>query len=114
MNTAENHRLNLRSPLKQLKREIPEVMAAFGGLHQAGGKEGTLSVKQKELIALGISIGIRCESCIAFHLTDALKAGATVEEINETIGVSIVMGGGPALMYGAITKNFLTQLMDKK
>ena len=39
------------------------------------------------------------KSCIAFHVHDALAAGATRAEILETLGVAVMMGGGPAAMY---------------
>jgi len=41
----------------------------------------------------------RTDGCIAYHVHDALKAGASRPDILETIGVAIMMGGGPALMY---------------
>ena len=52
-------------------------------------------------MALAIAIAIRCEGCIAYHVHDAIAAGATREEIAETIGVAVMMGGGPAAVYGA-------------
>lgn len=86
--------------MKDLGIEIPATMHGFNQLHQAACQEGALHTKTKELIALGIAITSRCDGCITFHVHDALKAGATKEEIAETIGVAILMGGGPALVYG--------------
>lgn len=43
---------------------------------------------------------MRCDGCIAFHVHDAVKAGASRKEIVETIGVAVLMGGGPSVMYG--------------
>lgn len=83
-----------------LSEENPAIAKGFGTIHGATGEEGALTVKQKELIALGIAITIRCEGCIACHVKDALEHGATKEEIVETIGVSILMGGGPSVVYG--------------
>ncbi len=62
--------------------------------------DGVLGKKHKELVAIGIAICTGCEGCIAFHVHDAMKAGATSEEIVEAIGVAILMGGDPALMRG--------------
>lgn len=84
----------------ELKGEILTVMEGFGKLHHAAVADGVLGPKTKELVALGIAISVRCEGCISFHVHDALKAGATRPEIVETIGVAILMGGGPSLMYG--------------
>jgi len=65
----------------------------------------------KELISLGISITIRCEGCIACHVQAALQAGATKEEIIETIGVAVVMGGGPSLVYGEKAYKAMLEMM---
>ncbi|HAE86841.1 TPA: carboxymuconolactone decarboxylase family protein [Candidatus Marinimicrobia bacterium] len=76
-------------------------MQAFVQLHELSFAEGALSAKMKELIALAIGISVRCDGCISYHVHDALKAGASRAEIVETIGVSILMGGGPAVVYGS-------------
>ena len=54
----------------------------------------------KELIAFAISIAGRCDGCVAYHAKKAAEAGATREEILETIGVAVQMGGGPSMVYG--------------
>jgi AhpD family alkylhydroperoxidase len=77
----------------------PAVMKAFGGLHKAGAAPGPLDTKTKELMALAISVVVRCDDCIAFHIHDALEAGATREEMADAIGVAILMGGGPSMIY---------------
>lgn len=78
----------------------PETVGAFGALHAAASKDAVLSAKQKELIALSVGISKQCIDCIAFHVKGALDAGATRPEIEETVSVCILMGGGPAFMYG--------------
>ena len=60
-----------------------------------------LDEKQKELIALAIAVSQRCDACIGFHTKALIKLGATREEIAETLGVCIYMGGGPSYMYAA-------------
>jgi AhpD family alkylhydroperoxidase len=84
----------------KLISEIPEVMAGFGALHSSAVSKGALDTKSKELIALGIAITVHCDGCIAFHVHDALNAGASRQEIVEAIGVAILMGGGPSMVYG--------------
>ena len=56
--------------------------------------------KQKELVALGIAVAIRCEPCILFHTEALVRMGTTREEIAETLAVCVEMGGGPGVMYG--------------
>jgi AhpD family alkylhydroperoxidase len=52
-------------------------MAGFGALHSSVVSKGALDTKSKELIALGIAIAVHCDGCIAFHVHDALNAGAS-------------------------------------
>ena len=96
----------------ELNQEIPATMKGFQALHKAGVASDTLTTKTKELIALGIAIAVRCDGCIAFHIHDALKAGATRNEIVETLGVAILMGGGPALMYACEALEALKQFEE--
>jgi len=72
------------------------VYHAFLEMEKRAFSDGTLAKKYKELVALGISIVINCESCIEWHTGQAIKAGASEAEILETIEVGIEMGGGPA------------------
>ncbi|QOJ18255.1 MAG: carboxymuconolactone decarboxylase family protein [Phycisphaeraceae bacterium] len=82
-----------------MKRQMPEVGAAFHALHQPLMAEGAIDEKTKELIALGISIAIRCEACIYAHIQRAMKLGATRPEILDAAGVAVVMQGGPGYVY---------------
>ncbi len=97
-NYPQRHQ-ELQGLLGRLAKELPGPMAGFGRLHRDSVAQGTLPAKFKELIALAIAIAVRCEGCIAFHVHDAIAAGASREEIVETIGVAVMMGGGPAAMY---------------
>ncbi|HDM23305.1 MAG TPA: carboxymuconolactone decarboxylase family protein [Methanomicrobia archaeon] len=98
-----NHSLN------RLGKEYPEVLKAFSEFMGAVEKEGALSVKTKELIAVALSVVGKCKWCIAFHVNNALKAGATKNEIMEACFVAALMGGGPALMYVQLVVKALDQ-----
>ena len=74
-------------------------------------KDGALSLKTKELIALGIAIVVKCTGCIQSHVKTAIDAGATREEIAETVGVAILMGGGPGTVYGAMALDAMEQYL---
>jgi AhpD family alkylhydroperoxidase len=100
---------DVHKTMAALGKEAPDTMAGFIQLHHAGTSDGVLSAKIKELIALAIGITVRCNSCIAYHVHDAVKAGATYDEVLDTIGVAIMMGGGPAVVYGAQALEALKQ-----
>jgi AhpD family alkylhydroperoxidase len=98
LNYAE-HRAELQKRALQLSKELPGPVSGFASLHRAALADGDLSRKSKELIALAIGVAARCDGCIAYHVSDALKAGASRREILEAIGVALAMGGGPAMIY---------------
>lgn len=85
-----------------MKARAPEIGKAFGQMFQALMKDGALTVKQKELIALGIGVAVRCEPCIYLHVEKALHAGAKPAEIMEAAGVAVMMGGGPVSTYAPV------------
>ena len=102
--THHQHGADVQNELAPLARDlrhaIPEVIKAFSGIHAAVFTEGALDTKTKELIALAIAISERCDGCIAAHARGAARRGATESEVAETIGVAILMNGGPATVYG--------------
>ena len=94
----------------RLEQAAPATMSGFGALHEAATAEGALEKSTKELIALAIAITVRCDGCIAFHVSAALQAGAAREEIIEAIGVAVLMGGGPSVVYGSEALEALDQI----
>jgi len=94
-----------------LSKENPKIAEGIKVMGAAVGADKALSAKHKALIALGISITIRCEGCIAVHMKSALSAGANPEEIMETIGVSVSMGGGPSVVYGDKAYKAMKEMM---
>jgi AhpD family alkylhydroperoxidase len=85
---------------RELRKAIPDVYKGFGELHHAAFVPGALDTKTKELIALAIAVIEQCDGCISSHARGAVKAGAAKQEAAEAIGVTFLMGGGPASIYG--------------
>jgi AhpD family alkylhydroperoxidase len=92
----------------QLSALHSKVYEAFLAMEKAAYSDGALSKKQKELIAVGISVVNDCESCMQWHIEQAAAAGACFEEIFEAIEVAIEMGGGPA----TVSARFALEVMD--
>lgn len=78
----------------------PATATAFKGLHAAALAPAALDLKTKELIALACGVSRLCDGCIVHHAKAAKAAGATLAEIQETLDVCVLMGGGPATVYG--------------
>lgn len=101
----------LEERIGQLGRELSGPMGGFARLHRKALEDGALSGKIKELMALAIGVAIGCDGCIAYHVHDAVKAGANRAELLETIGVALFMGGGPASIYGSHALDALDQFL---
>ena len=88
-------------------------MKAFSTIAEAALALKALDTKTKELIALGISVAIRCDDCIAFHSQAAVQKGASREEVAETLGMAIYMGAGPSVMYASHALGAFSQFAKK-
>jgi len=86
--------------LKELEPEAHQVLIEQNDIVM---REGSLSTKVKELMAASLSIAVRCEPCLKIHLRRAMDAGATKEDIAESIAVTTLMCGGPAYVWSRKT-----------
>lgn len=91
----------LNQHLRTLRTASPDLMRTFSDCAKIALKPGALNTKTKELMALAISIAVRCDDCIAFHAKAAVQQGATREELQETIHLAVYMGAGPSVMYAS-------------
>ena len=85
--------------MSHAKASASDAAKGFGTLYQSVMKEGALSVVEKELLALGIGLAVRCDGCIYAHVQKALQVGATRQQIMEAAGVAVMMQGGPTYTY---------------
>ena len=91
-----------------------KVYNAFIDMENQAFSAGKLGRKYKEMVAIGISIHINCESCLEWHIHEALNAGASKEEIIEAIGVGIEMGGGPATVSSRFAMKVLEYYLSMR
>lgn len=73
--------------------------AAYQHFSNAAKQETVLDIKTKELIRLAVASVFRCNHCTENHIKDALKAGATKEEISEAILLSSLQAAGTQLNW---------------
>lgn len=90
------------------------VMKNFSAMARTALEPKALDTKTKELIALGISVAVRCDPCVAFHARAAVEQGASRAEVQETIATAIYMGAGPSVMYAAKALEAYDQFADAK
>ena len=89
------------SAFERSARRCARGHEGVSAIAQAALAPKALDTKTKELVALGISVAIRCDDCIAFHVKAALDHGATRDEVLETLGTAIYLGAGPSVMYAS-------------
>lgn len=80
-----------------LVEAMPETLPAMVNFMGAAAKDGALTYREKELVAVGVALYSRCPECIVVHCQKALEAGCTRAEILEAAGMAMVFGGGPVL-----------------
>ena len=91
-----------------------KVYEKFLKMEEATYSDGALTKKQKELIAIGISVVIDCESCMEWHITQAAAAGASEREILEAVEVAIEFGGGPATVSARLALEIMEHVFKKQ
>ncbi len=104
----------VRRRSQRLAAANADVMGAFQGLHKTAVAARALDTKTKELIALAISIAQGCDDCIAHHVHHAIEAGATRDEIVDALGVAVLMGGGPGMIYASHAIEAVDQFFERK
>ena len=108
MNKLEEIAARRKRAHAQLLAARSKVYDGFLAMEKAAYRDGALPKKQKELIAVGISVVKDCESCMQWHIEQAAAGGASFEELLEAIEVGIEMGGGPA----TVSARFALEVME--
>jgi len=109
MNRIEQIRKRRQQAHQQLVGMGSKVYEAFLKMESATYSDGALTRKAKELIAIGISVVIDCESCMEWHITQAARHGTTRQEVLEAVEVAMEMAGGPA----TASARFALEVMDE-
>ena len=104
---------NVKKSSQTLAYAGPAAMESFEHFHQTAVADGVLDKKTKELMALAISIVRGCDDCIAHHVHDAVEAGANREEFAETLGLAVLMGGGPGMIYASHAIDAVDQFLKE-
>ena len=96
-----DYRKQLATEVKEIGQLSPDTIKGYITLGAAGQKTDLLGAKFRELIALAVAVGLRCDGCITVHTEAAIKQGATREEIVEALGVATAVNAGATLVYSA-------------
>ncbi|MEH7274672.1 carboxymuconolactone decarboxylase family protein [Neobacillus vireti] len=87
-------RSNLKKLVK-LNKFAPEGFRRYSAFSRTALKDGKLSGKFKEIIAVAVAHATQCPYCIDVHTKNAVKLGSTNEELGEAVMVtSALLAGG--------------------
>jgi alkylhydroperoxidase AhpD family core domain len=92
-----------------LAQLVPETMQALVEVNDKVFQEGALTTKTKELIAIAVAHVTSCAYCIDIHTKNAMRVGASEEEIAEAIMVGVVMKASSALSHSVIAVNAIDE-----
>lgn len=114
-NLNESHIVHYKEGLSKYEEHMPEVVKTFNEFTEHCFREGEISLKNKQLIALGISVYSQDEYCIIYHTKGCLDQGCTEKEIFESIGISTALGGGAAMSQGVtVVQDCINEMKGEK
>jgi AhpD family alkylhydroperoxidase len=87
----------------------PQNIEAWRNFSKTVFKTGALDEKTKQLIAVAVAHVTQCPYCIRAHTPQALRKGASQEEIMEAIWVAAEMRAGAAYAHA----NMAVEEMEK-
>ena len=86
---------------KQLMQAANKEASAFLNLKEtAERKDGVIPEKYRELMSIAVALTTQCAYCIDAHVQNAVKAGATKEELAETVFIASALRAGAAVGHG--------------
>jgi len=96
-NSTEAALYHYKTGLGSFTEKMPSLAEKYNAFTEECFKEGVLSQKEKQLIALGISLFSQDEYCMIYHTKGCLDQGCSEQEILEAVGVTAAFGGGAAM-----------------
>ena len=103
-----------RAYTQTLISAAPKEAAAFLNLkHVAERTDGAIPAKYRELISVAVALTTQCANCIEAHIENAVQAGATREEVAETVFIAAALRAGGAVGTGLMAMRLFEQSAGK-
>lgn len=94
----------------EMGKDGPELWEKFNQYYQTVFAEGSLSEREKALIALAVSHAVQCPYCIDAYTQVCLEKGSNLEQMTEAVHVAAAIKGGAALVHGLQMRNAAEKL----
>src|SRR5690348_4237088 len=104
-----------RAHTESLINSAPKEAAAFLKLkHTAERADGAIPQKYRELMSVAVALTTQCAYCIEAHIKNAVDAGATREEIAETVFIAAALRAGGAVGTGLMAMRLFDEATAEK
>lgn len=113
MNHYEQAIHDYKESVGAFQQMSPDFTRAYNEFTGAAFTEGAVSQKDKQLIALGVSLASQDEYCILYHTMEALHKGASKQEIYETLQVATALRGGSAFSQLSLVQGALSEFSNR-
>lgn len=107
--TAVEKLQEIGKQFQDMGNEMPSYNGKFMEFSQQMFKGDSISQKNKELMAVAVSIVQQCEWCIVYHVKQSMELGAKEQELREAGYVATALGGGPAAMHMIILEKAISE-----
>ncbi len=77
-----------------------ELADKFFDYYNSVFREGSLSGREKTLIALAVAHAVQCPYCIDAFSQGCLEQGADLDQMTEAVHVACAIRGGASLVHG--------------
>jgi alkylhydroperoxidase/carboxymuconolactone decarboxylase family protein len=112
MNYYESDDLGKFGDIGNFRKELADKF--FEYYNKVMGEPGSLTVREKSLIALAVAHSKQCPYCIDAYTTSCLENGSNPDEMIEAVHVAASMDAGIDLVHGVQMLNHLNELgVDK-
>lgn len=98
MKSKKSSKVARPETLVDFEKSFPELWKAYHWLRDACDHEGPLDLKTRELVKVGIETACLRKGGLTAHIHRARKAGASQEEILQTILLATPLVGMPAVL----------------
>jgi AhpD family alkylhydroperoxidase len=95
--------------LALIAKQQPQAIHKLYALKNEVFKDGALSAKEKELIAVSLSLTLKCDTCLETHALAAKQLGATKDELREAMLVAMYLTGPSAVIWSPIVDEILEE-----
>jgi AhpD family alkylhydroperoxidase len=114
MKSEELYSVPTQENAQMRAKATPEIMDAWRNFSKTVFKAGALDEKTKQLIAVAVAHVTQCPYCIHSHTEQAVRKGASKEEIMEAVWVAAEMRAGAAYSHSTLAMDEMMAIEKSK